>query len=353
MSYEYLNDGNPVKFSEITDYEHAATVFSEGDESLRNLLLNCFNKKVSTASCCAGHEEKNQRPYVLFEFSESNKPFIYNIIKFFYESGMAIRYSKDSNGDSQFFIGETENFSFKSPTNLFSQLNSTIEFTNKNKEGSSDLAPEVKSFVDFIEAAANDKYLVFEEDGIFEISFQKADKGYTYELLSSNHRYRRIVENSGFEPIPDIPYVAHSFSTSNKEEITRNLNNAISEIRQFIEHFDDHSYKHIDSHSPTSSFESVIQDEDWMNRNKIGFQYDEETRKNPHINHLKVELGDRIEDVIHKLIIARQNGVSAFANHNGIKINNWDLEDSLQIQAHYDEQQSRKLDAISREKKPK
>ena len=52
--------------------------FAEGSEILEEILLYCFENKIPTHACCAGHitNEKNKRPYLSFLITPQTKNFL-------------------------------------------------------------------------------------------------------------------------------------------------------------------------------------------------------------------------------------------------------------------------------------
>lgn len=79
MEKDNLNNGHII---EITPdmFEQAANDFSEGNQKLKELLIFCFENGIKTTSCCSGHNGE-KRPYVQFEFNDSNMKAILKMLK--------------------------------------------------------------------------------------------------------------------------------------------------------------------------------------------------------------------------------------------------------------------------------
>ncbi len=74
--------GNIVEdFSKLTDEkkEEMATLFSEGNEDLKNLLLTMWNNGIQTYACCAGHDKSEAK--TVGGMVESVNPYIYFDVK--------------------------------------------------------------------------------------------------------------------------------------------------------------------------------------------------------------------------------------------------------------------------------
>jgi hypothetical protein len=62
--------------------EELLTKFSEGSKSLESLLKFCYQYKIKTVACCAGHEEEGitKTPYIYFNIDEDQHYIIENLI---------------------------------------------------------------------------------------------------------------------------------------------------------------------------------------------------------------------------------------------------------------------------------
>lgn len=71
--------------SVIKEKEQAITEFSEGSESLENLLTYCFDNNIETLSCCAGHEELPIcTAYLVFVLNDETIAYINNLLEYFF-----------------------------------------------------------------------------------------------------------------------------------------------------------------------------------------------------------------------------------------------------------------------------
>ena len=79
QQFTNLNNGNIV---EVTPdmVEKAADDFSEGNETLKELLTFCFENDIKTTACCSGHNGQKM-PYIQFEFNDKNMQPILKMLK--------------------------------------------------------------------------------------------------------------------------------------------------------------------------------------------------------------------------------------------------------------------------------
>lgn len=104
-----FNTGKVVDIILPEQYEQAALDFSEGNESLRKLLLDCFKRGIQTRACCAGHDEskagKKQQPFISFNFNEENMGTIMKIIRKLYNyEGINMTFIKEPGLVSSFTV---------------------------------------------------------------------------------------------------------------------------------------------------------------------------------------------------------------------------------------------------------
>ena len=64
-----------LAFDNYKDLTKYAEEFSEGSESLKNVLLNMWNKRIRTNSCCKGHDYETYYsvPYLSFEIDNNSR----------------------------------------------------------------------------------------------------------------------------------------------------------------------------------------------------------------------------------------------------------------------------------------
>ena len=67
----------------------------------------------------------------------------------------------------------------------------------------------------------------------------------------------------------------------------------------------------------------------------IEFVEDEETKLDPSVKRLEIQVIDDIENVAEKLVACRVNGIKAFAIFNGIRVDNYDNKDFIGIVSQY------------------
>ena len=65
-----LNNGHVIDVTPDM-FEQAARDFSEGNETLRQLLMHCFENNIETIGCCSGHDGQKM-PYLGFKFNDKN-----------------------------------------------------------------------------------------------------------------------------------------------------------------------------------------------------------------------------------------------------------------------------------------
>lgn len=319
-----LNTGKPVDFNLIQDYEQAARDFAEGSKELEILLLNCFNKRINTISCCAGHSDENKRkPYISFLYSQENEQYIYAIISKLKDRGYNFRYIKSEN-KSFVNIQEGVNFDFSYSSTMFSEINSVINDFDKEKDYYVELPKDLQKFCSIIRASDYDVFLKIDGTlNYFQMCYELTPEGYEYSMVISDSYYNNIAEKQNFTKVDGIvPY--YSLKVPNREMAIQGLNEFVSNIQIFSAKKD----------SLSNSIQTEPNEENSVEL-EIEFEYDEKINSNLLINNLKVNLGDSLEIVAKKLKACRDKGINAFAIFNGIELNNYNITDSYQIIEQY------------------
>ena len=109
--------------------------FSEGSNSLEELLNNCYDNKIVTRGCCVGHdiEGENPWPYISFVIPKEQVEFIDGLVEYYYnnnENNNIIEIEKEENN----LIISVHNIT-KDENNkeiFFKDINNTVnKFINK------------------------------------------------------------------------------------------------------------------------------------------------------------------------------------------------------------------------------
>lgn len=105
---------------------------------------------------------------------------------------------------------------------------------------------------------------------------------------------------------------SYSIKVPNREMSIQGLNGLATNIQTFAH-----------ENETVANFQQSISPIPKEEKLEIGFEYDERTKRNPLINHLKVNPGDTMEIVVQKLISCKEKGINAFAVFNGVEVNNY------------------------------
>lgn len=331
-----LNNGSIVEFSQIEDYQKAAKDFAEGNRELEQLLLNCFSKGIKTIACCGGHEDKNRKPYISFSYSSENEQLIYAIISKLKDSGFNFRYNKRSNGKSFFSIEEGQSFDFSKASTLFNDINDVVNSFDIKKDYYAELPRDLQKYSSIIKTSETDEFLKIDGtanyfQNYFQMCYEKVPDGYEYSMFATDPYYNSIAEKENFTKISMMGMVpSYNLKVPNREMAIQGLNGIATNIQIFGNKQAEIS--NLDQSQPTEPKEDELE---------IGFEYDERTRSNPLINHLKVNSGDTIEIVAQKLRACRGKGINAFAVFNGVEVNNYKSDDPQQIIEEYNQSRNK------------
>ncbi len=327
-----LNNGSVVDFDKITDYQKAARDFAEGNKELEELLLNCFSKRIKTIACCGGHEDKNRKPYISFLYSLENEQLIYAIISKLKDSGFCFRYNKLANGKSFFSIEESQSFNFYKASALFSDINNVINSFEIGKDYYEELPKDLQKYGSIIKSSENDEFLKIDNTSdYFQMCYEKLPDGYEYTMFTSDSYYNSVAEKENFTKISIMgKFPSYNLKVPNREMAIQSLNGLATNIQTF-----ENKQEKV---SNIDQFQQVKPNEEEL---KIGFVYDEITRNNPLINHLKVNPGDSIEIISQKLMLCRKKGINAFAIFNGIEMNNYNIDNPQQIIDAYNQSRNK------------
>ena len=85
------NTGVPMDINELSEEElkDAFHEWAEGSQALEQLLNEGYKQGLISLACCAGHEEKKSRPYIIYNLENDNaKKIALNIAKKLLESGL-------------------------------------------------------------------------------------------------------------------------------------------------------------------------------------------------------------------------------------------------------------------------
>lgn len=316
-----LNNGRVVDFNQIDDYQKAAKDFSEGNKELENLLLNCFSKGIKTVACCGGHENENRKPYISFSYSYENEQYIYAIISKLKDSGLNFRYNKLSDGKSFFSVEAGQTFDFNKTSALFNSISYIINSFDIEKNYYEELPRDLQIYSSIVKSSENDEFLKTNgTSDYFQMCYQKDNDGYKYSMFTSDSYYNSFAEKTNFikTSITGM-FPSYDLKVPNREMAIQDLNGIATNIKSFS-----------DKKSELQSFQEV-QPLKQKEEIELSFEYDERTRSNPLINHLKVNPGDTIEIVAQKLTACREKGINAFTVFNDVEVNNYKSDNPEQI----------------------
>lgn len=115
-----------------------ATILSEGNEKLKELLLLCWKKKIKTFACCKGHDKYNLA-YLGFEIDDNSIDFVNLLLNNLEPTDYSVLSISSANNDV-FDISNLNRFAFdieidyRQSNHLFETLISYLKIRNKKEE---------------------------------------------------------------------------------------------------------------------------------------------------------------------------------------------------------------------------
>ena len=301
-----FNTGSTTDFDSIGDYETAIVDFSEGDESLKELLSNCFSRTIKTVACCIGHERDNSNPYIAFQYYPQNEQYIYAIMEKLKDSKYTFRYNKLSDGKSYFSIEDKKYKDYSIGSVLFNDINNIINSFNKNMNYYDNLPLDLKEYGLIMKLAENDEALNTVND-FFQMTYEKKDDGYMYCMITNDLNYADYAQRCGFKKIDSNSIISvYQLAITSRRIGYLHLDKLVSNINEYGCILD-------------QPLEIIFEDDGLIRNN---FQ-------------IHVDIGDDLESIAEKLMICKQKGINAFAIFNGIEISNYCSENVQQIIMSY------------------
>ena len=166
-----LNDGKNHSLDEIKEisFEQAAKQFSEGDETLAQILLSLWELNIETVACCIGrfeeyHQQEDDKiiksPYVTLKIDENNVDKVMTLIKHVVNNKDACkpnirfdRFDFDWENQSHHISSVTFERSFltkQSAKSMFNTLLGCINDLKNNKELKKDKPSETLGLIEAI-----------------------------------------------------------------------------------------------------------------------------------------------------------------------------------------------------------
>ena len=118
--------------------EELATILSEGNDKLKDLLLLCWKKKIKTFACCKGHDKYNLA-YLGFEIDDNSLDFVNLLLNNIEPTDYSVL-SLSSANNYVFDITNLTRFAFdiqidyKHADHLFETLTSYLKIRNKKED---------------------------------------------------------------------------------------------------------------------------------------------------------------------------------------------------------------------------
>jgi arginine decarboxylase-like protein len=131
----------------LLNKEWWAIRFSEENETLKQLLMYCWNNGIHTLSCCVGHGTDS--PFIVFDFNNENITRISVLLDNCLEDGISIKfnkgtyfnnnvalYARDYSADNffEFLLNNINDMNGKK-NNLYSQIHECMICYGANQEG--------------------------------------------------------------------------------------------------------------------------------------------------------------------------------------------------------------------------
>ena len=129
--------------------EKMATLFSEGNEDLKKLLLTLWNNGVQTYACCAGHDETERGvsdPYIFFDVKNLNEKQQKKLYKLLIVAGNTLKVIKQIKFTVDQYMGfEKHGMTIKlsNDPNVYAMLNDIFNETLKKES----VVEKVKKFL--------------------------------------------------------------------------------------------------------------------------------------------------------------------------------------------------------------
>lgn len=158
-----MKDGKTYNFKRILMSKKTyARKFSEKDENLYNLLLTCFNKRIETVACCAGHEERDaiKKPYITFRLNAHTRPYLDNIIGVIDMTNLIVTFDVNNKGHKKLTIKTLD-----ANNRLFERIEKLIENEPKPRDIEED-AMKVFNFVADLKGKNTNIKMIYTEGGI-------------------------------------------------------------------------------------------------------------------------------------------------------------------------------------------
>ena len=226
--FKTYNTGKNISVEKIKDLRKAALDFSEGNQALFRLLINCFSKNIDTIASCKGHQEKSQSPYISLVYSKDNINYLYALLAKTSEKNYKFTYNKINNGKSSMSIDLNDNCD---ATSFFNELNNILSSYDKNYDYYNDLPLDLKKYALIISVIEKDSEVDISENDLncFSFSYSKNNENYDYTLYSDNDYYNNLMEKYGFIEYTK-PFLFYSLSTLNRNIAYFNLSNIQEEL---------------------------------------------------------------------------------------------------------------------------
>ncbi|MFA5408448.1 MAG: hypothetical protein WC343_06725 [Bacilli bacterium] len=152
--------GESLSLNEILkNKEYYAQLFSEGDKMLEKILLYCFDNKIETYMCCAGHFDEEKPAFFVMNIPYASKKLIYSIVSSLYNAeNTIIRLGKKSNKEAI-----QVDFCSHYGASFFESLYDGIT----NLKNADNIGPDVIAVVEILNKFMNPSYdLYFEYHGM-------------------------------------------------------------------------------------------------------------------------------------------------------------------------------------------
>ncbi len=193
INSENLNNGKPVSIEDIKDYKKAAKDFAEGNPDLEQLLLNCFENKIETHTCCAGHYGQDGHspnvPYISFVVKPENELYLNFLLKKLKDKNYeCVKFLHGDTGENRFTFYDNVSFDKKQVTPMFRDINDALKSINKNE--SDILSQDLQIFNKINETFINDSKTLGKSFVFWE--YEKLENGYKYALNTNNEYYKEI-----------------------------------------------------------------------------------------------------------------------------------------------------------------
>lgn len=139
-----------------------ARKFSERNESLYNLLMTCFNKRIETVECCGGHEERDviQKPYITFRLNAHTRPYLDNVVGAIDKTHLIITFDVNNKGHKKLTVKTLD-----AENHLFERIEKLIENEPKPRDIEED-AMKVFNFIADLKGKNTNIKMIYTDEGI-------------------------------------------------------------------------------------------------------------------------------------------------------------------------------------------